>query len=94
MTATDFNKRMRDDEEIEAYAGLVASDSQESDSEECQDNKETRQRRNEEMRKKLLGDDSDSDRDIAKGELLDVNFGIGFGEDIGEKLMEDKEIKD
>jgi len=77
---------MRDDEEIDAYAGLVASNS-EASSDENDDDKEKKQQRIEEMRRKLLGGDSDSDPDIKENEMLDVNFGVGFTENIGETLM-------
>ena len=52
------------------------------------------------MRRKLLGgvtedkpqwkDYSDSEEDGNEKETLDVNFGVGFGEDIGKKLIERK----
>jgi hypothetical protein len=93
LTSTDFKKRMRDDEEVEAYNGLVASDSDES-SDENEDDKEKKQERIEEMRRKLLGGDSESDADINENEMLDVNFGIGFTENIAETLMDKKAEKE
>jgi hypothetical protein len=43
------------------------------------------------MRKKLLGLDNKGQSE--KKEKLDVQFGIGFGEDIGEALMREREKK-
>ena len=84
---------MRDDEEVDAYAGLIASDSDES-SDENEDDKAKKQERIEEMRRKLLGGDSESDADINENEMLDVNFGIGFTENIAETLMDKKAEKE
>lgn len=88
---------------------IAGSSNSESDfGEEGQDS-ETEQQRIEEMRAKLLGGlDNESGDEFKKGrdlqireggdgdeseEELDVKFGIGFGEDIGQKLIEKRDEK-
>lgn len=98
-----MKKRKGDDDlsaEEDAYKGLVAGSSSEDDSEELDENEERNQERIDEMRKKLLGgltEDNNRHRksaqqngsdDESDREELDVNFGIGFGEDIGAKLVQ------
>ena len=79
-------------EEDKAYKGLIAGSSDESVSDvDEQDSEQLKQEqlRIEEMRKKLLGGLSKTDDRKRKNEPgsdeeeLEVNFGIGFGEDIG-----------
>ena len=50
------------------------------------------------MRQKLLGNKSDSEDGLQPGEDdddvgLDVKFGVGFNEDIGRKLVHEKDEK-
>lgn len=82
------------DEEKEAYKGLLANDSSES-SEESGDDKAAKVA---EMRAKLLGEDIDftgagKNRGEKREDGLNVQFGIGFNEDIGETLAAEKAEK-
>ena len=80
--------------EIDAseYADLIAGSDEESEyGDEASVDSEANQARIDAMRQKLLGglsEDTGRNKDLGSdGDELDVNFGIGFGEDIGEKLL-------
>lgn len=89
------------DDDLYAYQGLIASSSGEDQSDaDSQDSekKAKEQARIEEMRRKLLGGLSKDDRqkghkNQSDDEELEVNFGIGFGEDLGKKFIEKKAEK-
>lgn len=92
-------------EDERAYKDLIAcsddDESEQSDDSEDSEKAKVEQTRIEDIRKKLLsGLTQDNDRGQSKvkntgsdEEELEVNFGIGFGEDIGEKLLKKKEEK-
>ena len=93
-------------DEFDAYKGLIAGSSSESDeaSAEGSEAEEREQKRIEDMRQKLLGDLQDDEGGPKKGKLedeeaesqsdeLEVNWGVGFGEDIGKNLLEKKREK-
>lgn len=91
--ALNFNK----------YKDLIAGSDEESeygDEEGSDDSKKEAQL--EEMRKKLLGGIQAEDKDHratkdlqedSDSEELDINFGVGFGEDIGKTLLAKKADK-
>lgn len=82
------------DAEKDAYKGLLANDSDES-SEESGDDKAAKVAL---MRAKLLGEDVDftgaqKNRGETREDGLNVQFGIGFNEDIAETLAAEKAEK-
>ena len=94
----------RDDLDDEAYKEFLASHSESEASDNEGDDDDMDNDKIEEYRRKLLGglssakvggkrdlqygDDSDDD-----GDKLDVRFNVGFGEDIGKKIIADKKQK-
>jgi hypothetical protein len=97
----------RDDLDDEAYKEFLASHSESEASDGGDDDEDMDTDKIEEYRRKLLGglssakvgdkrdlqyggggDDSDDD-----GDKLDVKFNVGFGEDIGKKVIADKKLK-
>ena len=100
------DEELMEGNEFDAYKALIAGSSSESDeaSEEGSEAEEREQKRIEEMRQKLLGDIQDDGGEPKRGKLqnedensqsdeLEVNWGVGFGEDIGKNLMEKKREK-
>ena len=84
------------------YKDLIAGSDEESEyGDEVSKDSEAEARHIEEMRKKLLGGISEEpDWKVRKdlqadsdAESLDVQFGVGFGEDIGQTLLEKKAQK-
>jgi hypothetical protein len=92
----------RDDLDEDAYREFLASHSESEAEEEERDQDQI-----EEYRRKLLGalsssndnnqHDSGRQRDLQVGddkeEELDIKFNVGFGEDVGKKILKDKKEK-
>ena len=85
----------RDDLDDEAYKEFLASH---SESEVEDDSDQMDKDKIEEYRRKLLGGLSSDDtrkRDLQPkdSEALDIKFNVGFGEDVGKKILADKKLK-
>lgn len=93
---------MDSDEELEAYKDLIAGSSSEDNQQEGSECEDDKQKHIEAMRAKLLGgldsmtDPYKKNKDLQQGsddDSMDVQFNVGFGEDIGQKLMTEKKEK-
>jgi hypothetical protein len=85
----------RDDLDDDAYKEFLASH---SESEVEDDSDQMDKDKIEEYRRKLLGGLSSEDtrkRDLQPedSEALDIKFNVGFGEDVGKKILADKKLK-
>ncbi len=90
-----FQKIMEQDpDDDEAYREFLASQSES----EAEEDEEMDRDKIEEYRQKLLGSLSTSntnqrDLQVDKDENLDIKFNVGFGEDLGKKVLQEKKDK-
>ncbi len=98
MQANVINKKKKKGEDdFSQYKDLIAGSDEES--EYGHEDERVDQQHIEAMRRKLLEGIKDQptrhkDLQSLDDEELEVNFGIGFGEDIGKKLLEKKKDKE